>query len=100
LIQNSKGGGLTSEFGGSGANQMFGVQKTTDLLERITWGLAGAMAVLALVSHLVIGDPQAEGGAIRSVNAEKAQSKSLPAAPAAAPTPAPATPQPAAPVKK
>ena len=34
LVQNSKGGGLAGEFGGSGASQMFGVKQTTDLLER------------------------------------------------------------------
>ncbi|MFN4147417.1 MAG: preprotein translocase subunit SecG [Runella sp.] len=88
LVQNAKGGGLAGEFGGSGATQMFGVKRTTDLLEQITWGLAGAMAVLALVSHLFIGTPDAEQG-INSVNVEKAQGRSLPAAPA---TPAPAPP--------
>lgn len=89
LVQNSKGGGLAGEFGGSGASQMFGVKQTTDLLEQITWGLAGAMALLALVSHLFIGEPQAAGG-INSVNVEKANQRSLPAAPAPT-TPAPAT---------
>ena len=32
LIQNPKGGGLDSTFGGSGANQMFGAAKSTDLI--------------------------------------------------------------------
>lgn len=92
LVQNSKGGGLAGEFGGMGATQMFGVKRTTDLLEQITWGLAGALAVLALVSHLFVSTPTTSEG-INSVNVEKAQSRSLPAAPAPAPTttPAPAT---------
>jgi len=97
LVQNSKGGGLAGEFGGAGATQMFGVKRTTDLLEQITWGLAGAMALLALVSNLFIGTPEANQG-INSVNVEKAQSRSLPAAPvtpAPTTTPAPATPAPA-----
>ncbi|MFN8345164.1 MAG: preprotein translocase subunit SecG [Spirosomataceae bacterium] len=89
LVQNAKGGGLAGEFGGSGATQMFGVKRTTDLLEQITWGLAGAMALLALVSNLFIGTPQASSG-INSVNVEKANSRSLPAAPAPT-TPAPST---------
>ena len=89
LVQNSKGGGLAGEFGGSGATQMFGVKRTTDLLEQITWGLAGAMATLALVSNLFIGTPSADSG-INSVKIKKANSRSLPAAPAPT-TPAPST---------
>lgn len=94
LIQNSKGGGLAGEFGGSGATQMFGVKKTTDLLEQITWGLAGSLAILALASHIFIGTPEAAQG-INSVNVEKAQGRSVtPVAPA---LPAPTQQQPVAP---
>ena len=38
LLQNSKGGGLASNF--TAGNQTFGVRQTTDILEKITWGLA------------------------------------------------------------
>ena len=38
LIQNSKGGGLASGF--SSSNQIMGVRKTTDFLEKATWSLA------------------------------------------------------------
>ena len=38
IIQNPKGGGLSSQFGG-GATQMFGHQKTTDFIEKFTWRL-------------------------------------------------------------
>ena len=38
LIQNSKGGGLASGF--SSSNAIMGVRKTTDFLEKATWGLA------------------------------------------------------------
>lgn len=48
LIQESKGGGLASSF--SSANQLSGVRKTTDFLEKATWGLAIAMAVLSITS--------------------------------------------------
>ena len=44
LIQNSKGGGLASGF--SSSNQIMGVRKTTDFLEKATWSLAGAVIVL------------------------------------------------------
>ena len=46
LIQNSKGGGLASNFASS--NQIMGVKKTTDFLEKATWGLATLIMVLCL----------------------------------------------------
>lgn len=48
LVQNPKGGGLSSEFGS--ANQIGGVRKTADFLEKSTWGLAIALVVLSLVA--------------------------------------------------
>ena len=47
LVQNSKGGGLASGF--SSSNQIMGVRKTTDFLEKATWGLAGTMIVLCII---------------------------------------------------
>ncbi|MDR1757592.1 MAG: preprotein translocase subunit SecG [Bacteroidales bacterium] len=46
LVQNSKGGGLASNFAGS--NQIMGVKKTTDFIEKATWGLAAFIMVLCL----------------------------------------------------
>ena len=46
LIQESKGGGLSSQF--SSSNQIMGVRKTTDFVEKITWSLAAAMVVLSI----------------------------------------------------
>ena len=52
LIQNSKGGGLASSFAAS--NQIMGVRKTTDVLEKTTWTLAAAMVVFSVLSaHFV-----------------------------------------------
>jgi preprotein translocase subunit SecG len=48
LVQNSKGGGLASNFAGS--NQFMGVRKTADFLEKATWTLAIALVLLSLVS--------------------------------------------------
>jgi preprotein translocase subunit SecG len=48
LVQNSKGGGLSANF--SSSNQIMGVRKTTDFLEKATWGLAGFIIVLSIVS--------------------------------------------------
>ncbi len=46
LIQNSKGGGLAAGF--SSSNQIMGVRKTTDFLEKATWTLAGTVVVLSI----------------------------------------------------
>ncbi|MDQ6757880.1 MAG: preprotein translocase subunit SecG [Bacteroidota bacterium] len=53
LIQNPKGGGLSSSFGGIG-NQLMGVKQTTDVLEKGTWIFAGIVAALCLTSALFI----------------------------------------------
>lgn len=47
LIQESKGGGLASNF--SSTNAIMGVRKTTDFIEKATWGLAAAMVVFSIV---------------------------------------------------
>lgn len=47
LIQESKGGGLASNF--SSSNQIMGVRKTTDFIEKATWSLAAAMVVFSIV---------------------------------------------------
>jgi preprotein translocase subunit SecG len=46
LVQNSKGGGLASSF--SSSNQVMGVRRTTDFLEKATWILALALVVLSI----------------------------------------------------
>ncbi len=51
LIQESKGGGLASNF--SSSNQIMGVRKTTDFVEKATWGLAIAMVVISVVCAYV-----------------------------------------------
>lgn len=53
LIQNPKGGGLSSSFGGFG-NQIMGVKQTTDVLEKGTWLFAGIVGILCLVSPAFI----------------------------------------------
>lgn len=50
MVQNPKGGGLSSTFGGS--QMMGGVQKTTDFLDKSTWALGGILIVLILLSSL------------------------------------------------
>lgn len=50
MVQNPKGGGLSSTLGGS--TQMGGVQKTTDFLDKSTWTLATVLIALILLSSL------------------------------------------------
>ena len=52
LVQNSKGGGLASNF--SASNQMMGVRKTADFLEKATWALGGALMLFSIVASLSI----------------------------------------------
>lgn len=51
LIQESKGGGLASNF--SSSNAIMGVRKTTDVVEKTTWGLAIAMVILSIICAYV-----------------------------------------------
>jgi len=48
LAQNSKGGGLAANL--SSTNQVMGVRKTADFVEKLTWGLAISLLVLSLLS--------------------------------------------------
>lgn len=52
LVQNSKGGGLASNFQSS--NQIMGVRKTTDFLEKATWVLAGSLLLLSILGSAFI----------------------------------------------
>ena len=52
LVQNSKGGGLASSFASS--NQIMGVRKTTDMLEKITWTLVACMVVFSVLASICI----------------------------------------------
>jgi preprotein translocase subunit SecG len=52
LVQNSKGGGLASGF--SASNQVMGVRRTTDVLEKLTWGFASGLMILSIVGTMMI----------------------------------------------
>ena len=48
IIQNSKGGGLDANI--ASQNQSFGAKKTTEIVEKVTWYLIGALAILCIIS--------------------------------------------------
>ncbi|MCE3278724.1 MAG: secG, partial [Bacteroidetes bacterium] len=89
LVQNSKGGGLASSF--SSSNQVMGVRKTADFLEKATWTLAIALLVLSLLSAAY--DSPSDGtttnkteSATRKVGENAATESTSPAGPAVLPT--------------
>lgn len=104
LIQKSKGGGLSSSFAGS--NQIMGVRRTNNFIEKVTWTLAGAIAVLSVCCTFTMGDaittesrveqtaPQQTTGGNYDSNAPATQAPAAqtPAAPAAQAPAAPAAP--------
>lgn len=73
LAQNSKGGGLSSQFGGSGASNMIGVKKTTDLLEKITWGLVITLCILTISSKFVGSNSSSTNNGLITPSIERAQ---------------------------
>ena len=75
LAQNPKGSGLSAQFGGSGATQLMGVKRTTDIMEKITWGLAIALVILTLSTDFFIDDPSQQG--ISSPNVDRAQDRTV-----------------------
>ncbi|RUT72918.1 preprotein translocase subunit SecG [Ancylomarina longa] len=89
LVQNSKGGGLASNF--SSSNQIMGVKKTTDFLEKATWTLAGGLLVLCLVAAMTIDRVTTEGQKSQ-IEQQLQKKESAPEMPAF-PTEAPATKQ-------
>src|SRR5664279_6238221 len=82
LIQNPKGGGLSSSFGGLG-NQLMGVKQTTDVLEKGTWIFAAVVGLLCLMSPAFI--PKNDNGSSKNDELLKGVSTSQPKS---APTPA------------
>jgi len=86
LVQNSKGGGLASNFQSSG--QVMGVRKTTDFLEKGTWFLAGALLFLSVVGAGFI--PREQDGVDQSRVQEQIETAVDPTQVPSFPTTAPA----------
>ena len=79
LAQNSKGGGLSGTFGGSGS-QVMGAKRTSDFLENLTWGLAGAMLLFSLAANLIKPEVQNFNSPNREAAAGKTTTNPNPAA--------------------
>ncbi|MBA3971481.1 MAG: preprotein translocase subunit SecG, partial [Bacteroidetes bacterium] len=96
LVQNSKGGGLASSFASS--NQVMGVRKTADFLEKATWTLAASLLVLSIISTSFTNpsDGIVTGTGVESTTRKMSTDDPSPAAPANN-APAPTAPAPANP---
>ena len=66
LIQNGKGGGLAANF--ASQNQVMGVRKTTDFLEKATWTLAIALVVLCLASSALMPNTRVKTNSLNNSN--------------------------------
>ena len=76
LIQESKGGGLASNF--SSYNQIGGVRKTTDFIEKTTWGLAIAMVVISVACAYVAPQATSDGSVMEGIENPTANPNNLP----------------------
>ena len=76
LIQESKGGGLASNF--STYNQMGGVRKTTDFIEKTTWGLAIAMVIISIACAYVAPQASTEGSVLEGIENPTTNPNNLP----------------------
>lgn len=59
LVQNPKGGGIST--GIIGSNQVMGVKKTTDFIEKLTWGLAISLVLLCLIAGMTLPNKEDRG---------------------------------------
>ncbi len=78
LVQNPKGGGLSGSFGGA-ANQIFGYKRTTDDIEKITWGLV--IVVFALCLSAAAIKPAAEETTTQGLGGKADRSAAVQGAP-------------------
>ena len=83
LIQKSKGGGLASNF--SGANQVMGVRKSTDFIEKATWTLAIFIVVCSILSSFFVSDSMVQGSRIQPVQQQEQSTPFATEAPVVAP---------------
>ncbi len=85
LVQNSKGGGLAANF--SASNQVMGVRKTADFLEKATWTLAASLVFLSIMASATIprGGVEAQRSLIESQIEQTIDPTALPSFPTSVP---------------
>lgn len=76
LMQESKGGGLAQNF--SSYNQIAGVRQTTDLIEKMTFGLAATMVVLSVLCAFTAPKASTEASVMEGVEVPVTNPSNLP----------------------
>ena len=88
LIQKSKGGGLASDY--SSGNAVMGYRKTTDFIEKATWGLAIFICIVSILATFAYRPAKNVSSMAPAPVQTEAPAAAPASAPAAAPAPAPA----------
>ncbi|MDE5560656.1 MAG: preprotein translocase subunit SecG [Bacteroidaceae bacterium] len=92
LIQESKGGGLAADY--ASGNTLLGAPKTTNIIEKTTWGLAITMIILSVISTAFLPETKTIDSVLQLEQPTAAPViPSATAAPEAAGTPAPIAPE-------
>ena len=94
LIQNPEGGGLSGSIGGF-SNQIMGVKKTNNVLEKGTWLFAAIIGVMCLLSVVLFTGSNSGSGALDNINTNMPAQAATPAASQATQQAAPAAEAPA-----
>jgi preprotein translocase subunit SecG len=103
LVQNPKGGGLASGF--TGAGQVMGVKKTTEFIEKLTWGLVASLVALCIAASFSLPNAADQNSAssmqeqidnaAAAPQGQQAPAKQAPAQPAQQQAPGKTEPKPA-----
>jgi len=80
LLQNSKGGGLASNF--VAGNQTFGVRQTTDILEKVSWGLVTFILVVSIITSFTMGNKSSNVDVTDKIENTATEQPAFPEAPA------------------
>jgi preprotein translocase subunit SecG len=95
LVQNSKGGGIQSQYGA--ATQIMGVKRGTEFIEKATWGLAIVLILLSIAmapKSSITADAPEDAGSVAKKKAQTAVSFAQPQSQQAPPPNTPVTPAP------
>ena len=83
LVQNPKGGGLSSQFGGGSVTNLIGAKKSVDFIEKATWTVGAVVLGLVLLSNIAIPRTGVDVNSAEPKVADPAQNTVVPQQPAA-----------------
>lgn len=77
VIQNSKGGGLNTQFGGA-ATQVLGARRSNEFIENLTWGLGAALVVITILANITGGVGGKKAADALRLNAKSIEGRAMP----------------------